>query len=198
MKQAIFKACALTAIIIGSVTGAQAATQPMVTITGDVTAVSCNVNASVPQNQINLGNFTDADFAAGTGIYTNLYTVANSMQTFSVGVNGCSGTAGAAGGTVSLMVTGTTIGGQTAVYNGGVGSTVGTAGASLAAPATIGGAVALVNNNSLVPVKAIAAAGDAADANGGSVTFTTYMASATSTPAVQHIVAPINFSVAYN
>jgi major type 1 subunit fimbrin (pilin) len=205
INQRKMRLAVVTSLLFLGGAAAQAADQPIVTITGDVTAVSCNVNASVPQNQISLGNFTTADFAPGTDIYTGMFTVADSKHQFSVGVNGCAGTTSGTASVISLQVTGTPIAGQTAIYNGGVGSTVGTAGASLAAPLLINtpngpvfGADQLVNNNDLVPVVAIPAGGAAEDANGASVTFTTYMASGSSTPAVQHIVAPINFAVAYN
>lgn len=196
MKNCMFKLGLVGALVTAGMSLAQAADQPMVVISGDVTTSSCTVNASVNQNQISLGNFTADKFSAGNGIYEGLYTVADSKNTFSVGVANCAGTV-AADDTVGLKVTGVTIGGQEAVYSGGVGATVGTAGASLAAPATIGGADALVKNGDVVPVFKYTA-GDAAAADGSSVTFTTYMASASATPAAQHIVAPINFSIAYN
>lgn len=198
MQNKLIKMGVVAAMVMAGVSAAHAGEQPTVTISGDVTAVSCTVNADAPHQQVSLGNRLASDFKDGSGIYSDLKIVNESKKQFSVGLSGCSGTS-AQGGVVSLIVNGTTIAGSSSIYNGEGSS--GPSGASLAAPETAGGTTdVLVKNGDAVPVYTFVsgdATGAAADAH--SVLFTTYMATTKgSTVVPQHIQAPINFSIAYN
>lgn len=199
MQNKLIKMGMVAAMVMTGVSAAHAGDQPQVTITGDVSAVSCTVNASASQNSVSLGNRAASQFAAGAGIYSHLHYVADTKKTFSVGLSGCSGNA-AKDGVVSLMVTGTPIAGADGVYSGGQNATVGTAGASLAAPLdlTKPNEEALITNGTPVPVYKFVSGDTSANGDGKFVTFTTYMASTSANPAPQHIEAPLNFSIAYN
>ncbi|WII85136.1 hypothetical protein N5863_29015 (plasmid) [Klebsiella pasteurii] len=195
--KALLKITAVAAIVVGGMTSAYAnGTDAHVEITGNVVPVTCNLGpgGNAPSN-IFLGNAAPEEFVSGSGIYSSLYTVANSKKTFQVTVNGCSGVTPSEGNTLNIRVNanGKTMNTEQTIFGGGAGQSS-DAGASLA---TIGPDAQLLADGDEVVAYTYKDNEPADAANGAFVQLETMMASSSKTPAIGGINAPVTFTVAY-
>lgn len=203
--KAIFKVTAVAALMaagMASAMAAQGSSQAQVLIHGEVVPVACTMgpDASSPAD-INLGSWTASDFqAGGTGIYTGLFTVPNSVKTFNVTATGCSGVAPQTGGEFLLTIDQTTpmrdpsdkIIGDATLSNGT------TAGFTLEAKDnSVGAAAKLYGADDSLVLHTFASGEDWSAVNGTTMKFTTYMAAKTANPGTGHVEAPVTFRVSY-
>lgn len=191
------KITAVATLVAGSMSCAYAnGTDAHVEITGNVVPVSCNLGpgGNAPSN-IFLGNAAPSEFAKGAGIYSSLYTVANSKKTFQVTVNGCSGVTPTEGDTLNIRVNanGKTMNTEQTIFGGGAGQSS-DAGASLA---TTGPSSVLLADGDEIVAYTYKQDEQADAANGSVVQLETMMASISPTPAIGSINAPVTFTVAY-
>lgn len=164
--------------------GAQAATNSTIQITGTVVAATCDVSSSTAS--LDLGNHSPSAF---TAVAT---PVADSVRQFSVGLSNCQNPLDI-GDTANLIVTGTTLGGSTNIFN-----TSGTnAGVMLSLTST---PTVFINSGDELLVATATTTTDATDFNNQSLTFNAGMASSSSLSGVElgAISAPITFQFAYN
>lgn len=202
----IFKITAVAALMAAGMSSAMAATgsgAAEVLVHGNVVPVACTMgpDASAPKD-VNLGNWTEADFVqGGTGILNSLFVVANSQQTFSITATGCTGVTPQAGHKFQLDIDASSPmrNVQSKIF-GDSGKSNGTqAGFTLEATDKSPGATEKlwVAGDQLVMHTFTSGEGWNA-VNNSSIVFTTHMVATTATPGMGHVEAPVTFTVDYN
>ncbi|MHA7845925.1 fimbrial protein [Serratia sp. D1N4] len=172
-------------LLLATAGNVQAASNAQMTITGTVVAATCDVSLST--NNLDLGNFTPADF---TAVAT---PVAASQKSFTVGINNCQ-TPLAAGDKANLVVTGQTLGGNPSIFNS-TGTNAGVMLRDVAAPAGT-----YIKNGDKLLVATAGATPASGDFNGKSLSLQAGLASSSSNTGVNigAVNAPVLFSFAYN
>ncbi|WP_245956836.1 fimbrial protein [Edaphovirga cremea] len=173
------------ALLLLAVTGgAYAASNAQITITGTVVAATCDVSLST--NNLDLGNYTPAQF---TAVAT---PVAASQKQFTVGVNNCQAPL-AANDTANLVVTGQTLGGNANMFNS-TGTNTGVMLSQIATPTTY------ISNGDKLLLATAGLTPEAGDFNGKSLSLQAGLASNATANGVNigAVNAPILFSFAYN
>lgn len=171
-------------LLLATTGGAQAASNAQITITGTVVAATCDVSLST--NNLDLGNYTPADF---TAVATPIVA---SQKSFTVGINNCQ-TPLASGDTANLVVTGQTLGGNPNIFNS-TGTNTGVMLSLASAPAGT-----YINSGDKLLVATAGATPAQSDFNGKTLSLQAGMASTTTTGVdIGAINAPILFSFAYN
>ncbi|ERT13306.1 hypothetical protein O185_09740 [Photorhabdus temperata J3] len=189
----------MAALVLGAASAANAANNATVTITGTVSDVTCDITSGVKNGDVSLGNRKPSEFIAGKNKFNGMYII-DEYKSFTVGVSGCGGTVEAKK-SLKLLVSGTTIGASTDIFNDGQGNVEGqipNAGVALTYKVGGDGTEELLKKDSRI---VLASSKDttpkAEDFNNKSVVFKAYMASVGANPSPQNIHAPLNFSIAY-
>ncbi|KMW72581.1 hypothetical protein TI10_14120 [Photorhabdus luminescens subsp. luminescens] len=204
----ILKISVVAALVMGAASAALAdevvkkgGSNATVTVTGTVSDVTCDITSGVKNGDVSLGNHQPSEFKAGADKLQGMYFV-EGYKTFTVGVSGCGGTV-AAKKSLKLLVSGTTIGASTDIFNDGQGNTEGqTPNAGVALTYKVDGSTdakeeLLKKDSKIVLVSSSDKDPKVGDLNNKSVVFKAYMASANAAPSPQHIHAPLNFTIAY-
>ncbi|MEK9499145.1 hypothetical protein V2H77_22320 [Photorhabdus sp. P32] len=204
----ILKISVVAALVMGAASAALADGEEnkgghnaTVTVTGTVSDVTCDITSGVKNGDVSLGNHKPGEFKTGEGKFVGMHVV-NGYETFTVGVSGCDGTV-TAKKSLKLLVSGTTIGASTDIFNDGQGNAEGqTPNAGVALTYKVDGSAdgteeLLKKDSRIVLASSSDKTPKAADFNNKSVVFKAYMASTTDKPSPQHIHAPLTFSIAY-
>ena len=183
MRKTLFSLTPAALLLLAVASGAQAATNAQITITGNVVAATCDVSLST--NNLDLGNYTPSDF---TGVAT---PISASQHPFTVGLSNCQ-TPLAAGDTAGLVVSGQTLAGNANMFNS-TGTNTGVMLSLASAPGTY------INNGEKLSVATAGATPAAGDFNGKTLSVNAGLASTTTSGVdIGAVSAPILFSFAYN
>lgn len=182
MRKSIFTLAPVVAALLAGSGVAQAASNAQMTITANVVAATCDVSLS--NASLDLGNHSKSAF---TAVAT---PVANSVKTFTVGLNNCE-TPAAAGDQASLIVSGQTLGGNPNIFNS-TGTNTGVMLSEVTSPTTY-----ITAGQKLLVAKA-GETPEAGDFNAKSLSLQAGLASTSLTPDIGMVSAPILFSFAYN
>lgn len=173
-KITLLTALTTSVLIMGST---QAETNAQVTITGQISAATCDLN--VTKNNIDLGTYVPTGIAANS-------VITGSSENFTLNLSGC--TKAVTGVVpVSLYAKGTALAANTNYFNNVDGATVGV---KLTADASTD-----VKPNVAANITSIQ---DLTVSGSATIPMTAELFSTVATPSSQMIEAPITFSVAYN
>ncbi|WP_049191934.1 fimbrial protein [Serratia marcescens] len=182
--KSIFKLAALSLAVIGGVNMAHASPSTTVTVSGSVSAVTCDLG--VDANKIDLGVASPADFDSGAG---KLHI--QTQQAFSVLTSHCAGVPIATTGQAAIKITAPTTSSGTQYFADGpspdfaIGLYTGT------------DPTKLIHNNDLVQI--VKAGAPLADINNVSTQFHVGLLNASvGKPKPGSVTAPITFTFVYN
>ncbi|WP_332624469.1 hypothetical protein [Klebsiella grimontii] len=182
MCKSILALVPVAATLLAGAGVAQAASNAQMTITANVVAATCDVSLS--NANLDLGNYSKSAFS-------NVATpIASSVKTFTVGLNNCE-TPAAAGDQANLIVSGQTLGGNPNIFNS-TGTNTGIMLSEVTSPTTYitAGQKLSVATAGTTPAKG--------DFNTKTLSLQAGLASASTTPDIGMVSAPILFSFAYN
>ncbi|MBG5929383.1 fimbrial protein [Providencia rettgeri] len=186
MHKTLLKLTPAALLLIAVANNSHAATNAEITITGNVTAATCDVSLS--RTTLDVGNYAPSDF---TGVAIPI-PASQAKGKFTVGIENCQTPLGI-GDTANLIVTGPTLAGNSNIFNN-TGTNTGIMLSLSSSPNTY-----ITSGEKLT----VATAGDppaAGDFNGKTLSLTAGLAS-TSTLAgidISAVRAPILFSFNYN
>ncbi|GKX61609.1 hypothetical protein SOASR032_01780 [Pragia fontium] len=174
VKQKLFLAPIAALVMISCST--QAATNAQITITGQISSATCDLN--VTQSNIDLGTVISGDVATAGAI-------ASTSKDFTLNLTNCSADQGESS-VMSLFAKGTPLAANTSYFNNIDGGTVGV-------QLTAAGQPVKPNSNTALTSLTGLKTGDSAQ-----VLMNAQLYSTVRNPASQQIEAPITFSLAYN
>ncbi|HDU8609495.1 TPA: type 1 fimbrial protein [Morganella morganii] len=184
MQKTLLKLTPAALLLLAAANYSYAASNAEITITGNVTASTCDVSLS--RTTLDLGNYSPSDF---TGVAT---PIPASQRTFTVGINNCQ-TPSAAGDTANLVVEGSTLGGNPNIFNN-TGTNTGVMLNLTSAPGSY------ISRGDKLTVATAGATPAASDFNGKTLSLTAGLASVSTLSGVDigAVNAPILFSFNYN
>ncbi|NCG54964.1 fimbrial protein [Serratia fonticola] len=184
MRKTIFTLTPVALVLLAMAGNVQAASNAQITITANVTAVTCDVSLST--NNLDLGNWAPTAFPAAVAT-----PITASQQTFTVGLSNC-GTP-AASKVAGLTVTGPTLGGNPNLFN--------STGTNTGIMLNLVGSSTYINNADILTVAtADGTTPTAGDFNSKSLSLQAGLASTATTGAanIGAVSAPILFAFNYN
>lgn len=183
MSKSMFKFTLAATLLMTAVGYANAATNAQITITANVVAATCDVSLSA--NNLDLGNFTPAQFSSVA------VPITASVKKFTVGINNCE-TPKAASDTASLVISGQTLGGNSNMFNS-TGTNTGIMISQTTTPTTY-----IKNGDKILVATAAASTPASGDLNGKTLSLQAGLAATSTTADIGSVNAPVLFSFAYN